>query len=251
MSSIESFNGGLGSGKTLRMSIKAKDDYENGWKVYANYDFKDKDGNISIPYKKINPNDLINGLFNDELDNAVICMTEAYTFLDSRYSGSESNRYISYFILQTRKRRIKFYYDAQLIGSVDIRARGVTNRIYECHKMVKDRDKDHEDINNIIGFYYNVYEDDGTNYVETLDIEDAIKYFNLYNTKDILLPSYLQPTVDLDNIMEMFSNSPNRETFITLMRIDNPFISLSKCKGIYTLLKNDNIEYVKKILRIS
>jgi len=241
--SIESFNGGLGSGKTLRMTCRLYEDYLKGWKIFSNY-------NLHFPHKMINPLDLINGLFDDELDNAVVGMTEAYTFLDSRYSGSESSRYITYFILQTRKRKVKFYYDAQLLGSVDLRVRGITNKVYECHKVLKDRDGDKEDINNILGFIYHVFEDDGTEYYERLDIKEAIEKFKLYDTEDILLPTYLQPTTDLEGILELYSISPNRETFITLMRTENPFIGYDKCKSIYTLLKNDKIEYVKKILRI-
>lgn len=245
MSSIESFNGGLGSGKTLRLSCILYELYKEGWKVFANYD-------LGFPFTKINPLDLINGLFDDELDNAVVGMTEAYTFLDSRYSGSESSRYLTYFLLQTRKRKIKFLYDAQLLGSVDIRLRGITNRIYECHKLVKDKEKDKEDIDNVIGFIYHVMDDDGTEYYESLTIEDAKKYFDmgLYNTKDILLPQYLQPTTDLEGILELFEVSPNRETFITLMKAENPYMGYDKSKSIYTLLKNEQIEYVKKILRI-
>ena len=143
--SIESFNGGLGSGKTLRMTCRMYEMHLEGWKIYSNYD-------LHFPHTKINPTDLINGLFDDELDDAIVGMTEAYTFLDSRYSGSESSRFLTYFILQTRKRKIKFFYDAQLIGSVDIRLRGVTNRVYECHKIVKDKNIDKERIDNIIGF---------------------------------------------------------------------------------------------------
>lgn len=250
MSCIKSFNGGLGSGKTLRMSALALEDYNKGWKVFANYDFKDENGNDTLEYKKINPLDLINGLFDDDLDNAVICMTEAYTFLDSRYSGSESSRYITYFILQTRKRRIRFYYDAQLIGSVDNRLRGVTNSIYQCHKLLKDRNKDHEEIDNILGFVYHVVNDDETEYYESLGIDDAQQFFNLYNTKDILLPEYLQPTISMDDLISIFNDSENRDTFVILLRNYNPYISYDKCRALYSLLKSNKITRVKDLLRI-
>lgn len=242
--SINSFNGGLGSGKTLRLSIWLKEQYDKGLKILSNYD-------LSFPHKKINPTDLINGLFDEELNNSAIGLTEAYTFLDSRFSGSESSRYISYFMLQTRKRKIKIGYDAQIISSVELRLRYVTNSIYECVKLVKDRNADKEDIDNIIGFYYNVYEDDGTSFVETLDIKDAIKYFKLYNTEDVLLPQYLQPTLNIDEVLETFSLSDNRDTFSTLLKTYNPYMTDSKCRAIYTLLKSDRLDKVKEILRIN
>ena len=100
------------------------------------------------------------------------------------------------------------------------------------------------------GFVYHVNDDDGEHFYETLPIDEAIEKFKLYNTKDILLPQYLQPSADLDAILELFSMSTNREVFITLMRTDNPYMGYDKCKSIYTLLKDDNIELVKKILRI-
>jgi len=243
--SIESFNGGLGSGKTLRLSIRMLEKYEKGYDIWCNYD-------LSFPHKKINPLDLIDGLFDDEIrkGKTFIGMTEAYTFLDSRFSGSESNRYIGYFILQTRKKKFEFGYDAQIIGSVDLRCRAITNRVYLCNKLVKDKEKDKEDIDNIVGFYYEVYDDDNTSFTETLEIEDALKYFKMYNTEDVLLPVYLQPVQDLDKILEIFKVSPNRDTFTVLLRTNNPFMTDSKCRAVYTLLGNDDIKNVKKVLRI-
>lgn len=35
--SIEGFCGGLGSGKTLRMTARLKEHFDKGWKIYANY----------------------------------------------------------------------------------------------------------------------------------------------------------------------------------------------------------------------
>jgi len=241
--SIESFNGGLGSGKTLRLTIRMFEYFEKGFKIMCNYD-------LNFEHKKINPIDLIDGLFDDELDNSVVGMTEAYTFLDSRFSGSESSRYLTYFLLQTRKRKVKFLYDAQMIGSVDLRLRGITNRIYDCKKIVKDKNKDKEDEDNIIGFAYHVMDDDGESYYEGLDIKEAKKYFPMYNTKDILLPQYIKPSNNLKEILEIFADCETRDIFVTIMRSKNPYISYEKCRSIYTLLKSDRIDDVKGILRI-
>jgi len=187
-----------------------------------------------------------------ELENCAVGLTEAYTFLDSRFSGSESSRFITYFLLQTRKRKVRILYDAQLVGSVDNRLRFITNRIYECVKMLKSKNEDKEDINNIIGFMYKVQDDDGEMFYEMLKIEDALKVFDLYDTREILLPMYLSPVneTDLDSIIKTFNDSTNKETFMTLVRTTNPYLSYDKVKAIYTLLKADKMDDVKKILRI-
>lgn len=242
--SVTGLCGGLGSGKTLRLSALLFEEYKKGRKVFCNY-------NLEFPHTLVNPLDLINGLFDDELNDSACGFTEAYTFLDSRYSGSESNRYITYFLLQSRKRKVKFYYDAQMIGSVDVRLRGITNTIYNCKKILKDYNKDREEIDNIIGFVYDVYQDDGTNWIETLSIDDALKYFKIYNTRDILLPQYLQPQASFDDIVETFENSGTRDIFISMIRVKNPFMNYEKCRAIYTLLKNDKVDEVKQLLRIS
>ena len=231
--SIEGFCGGLGSGKTLRMSARLKEYYDKGIKIYANY-------NLHFPHEKIDPLKLL----EFELEKCAVGLTEAYTFLDSRFSGSESSRFITYFLLQTRKRKVKILYDAQIVGSVDNRLRFITNRIYECSKMVKDKTKDKEDPNNIIGFVYKVHDDDGDTFYETLDIKEAKKLFDIYDTEEILLPMYLSPVrseENLDEIIEMFNNSGNRETFMSLVRVENPYLGYDKVKAIYSLLKNDKL----------
>lgn len=247
MSSIEGFCGGLGSGKTMRMSMRLKECLEEGWNILANYD-------LHFKFRKINPLEIINGLWDKSLDNSAIGLTEAYTFMDSRFSGSEANRYQSYFLLQTRKRRIKVFYDAQLPGSVDVRLRFITNRIYECHKIVIDKDKDREDIENIKGFIYKVNDDDGDEYYETLDIEEAKKIFkaDLYDTHDVLLPQYLAPLTEEEfiKLLGIAETSTNREVFMAKVRIKNSFLTHDKLRGIWTLLKEGQIEDVREILRM-
>jgi hypothetical protein len=246
--SIESFNGGLGSGKTFRMTLRLKEEMENGVNIMANYNLHEP-----FKYEKINPMDLVNGLFDDSLDNTAIGLTEAYTFLDSRFSGSEASRYISYFILQTRKRKIKIFYDAQMIDSVEYRLRGVTNRIYECQKLIKDKTKDKEAIDNIIGFIFHISDDDGDDYYEVMDIEVAKTYFdmNLYDTHDVLLPTYLAPITDIKEILKIYDRSGgNRESFLSIIRTENPYITYDKARAIFSLLGNNKVDEVKKIMRL-
>jgi len=242
--SIESFNGGLGSGKTLRLTIWLYEKYLEGRKILANY-------NLHFPHEKVNPTDLINGLIDDRLDHATCGFTEAYTFLDSRFSGSEASRFQTYFILQTRKRDVEFGYDAQIWGSVDLRLRAVTNTIYKCSKILKDRAGNRNDVNNIVGFVYKVYFDDGYSYYEHLDIQKAIDmYFDLYDTTEILLPEYLAPTITIDDVLGVYQSAPNKNGFKVLLRANNPYISLSKCDTIYSLIEMGDMDNIKKVLRI-
>lgn len=223
------------------MSARLKEYYDKGLKIYANY-------NLHFPHEKVDPLRLL----DFDLENCAVGLTEAYTFLDSRFSGSDSSRYITYFLLQTRKRKVKILYDAQIVGSVDVRLRFITTRLYECAKMLKTKTADKDDLDNIIGFMYKVTDDDGEQFYEMLKIEEAQKVFDLYDTTEIMLPMYLNPVNanNLDDIIKVFNESPNKETFMSLVRTTNPYLSYDKTKAIYTLLKTDKLEDVKTILRI-
>jgi hypothetical protein len=80
--------------------------------IYANFDLAYDDA------KKIDVGDLLDleGLQRGELG-----CTEAYTWLESRVSSSNLNRYVSYFLFQSGKRDVAVIADAQLGSSIDLR----------------------------------------------------------------------------------------------------------------------------------
>jgi len=104
--------GDLGSGKTLFLTYLALKNHKK-IPVYANY-------RIDLPNcYLIEPSDLV----SMQYDKALILLDEAYTWLESRVSGSKLNRYVSYVIFQSRKRGLDFVLSAQLSITLDIRFR--------------------------------------------------------------------------------------------------------------------------------
>lgn len=104
--------GGLGSGKTLMMSRYLRKDYQNGNKIMANYDL------FGIKYDKLN---VANLMHDEDIENVSIGIDEITVFMDCRTSTSRMNRFLSYFVLQTRKRNVNLYATTQDIDMVDYR----------------------------------------------------------------------------------------------------------------------------------
>ena len=116
--------GGLGSGKTLFMTILAK---MIAKPIFSNYALKFSD----IAVKPLE----IEKLFHSEYQNCCVLMDEAYIYLESRISGSEMNRCLSYVLFQSRKRGVILILTAQLSSSVDVRFRELVDIVIHCEKM--------------------------------------------------------------------------------------------------------------------
>ena len=105
---IIGIEGGLGSGKTIMIVRYLVKDFFKDIPIYANFHLK------KIDYKVL---DVIKILQMDEnkvkLGNISIGIDEITVFMDCRTSMSKMNRFISYFILQTRKRGVTLYYTTQ------------------------------------------------------------------------------------------------------------------------------------------
>lgn len=133
--------------------------------VYANYF-------LDIPnYKPLEVMD-----FLELKDNIDVIIDEGYTWLESRTSGFFLNRYLSYIVLQSRKRTIDIIVTAQIYSSVDVRFRNQTDVLVKCERVGDD-------------FYYDFMRID--NYSTSkfiLPYQEAKKYFNLYDTYQIVEP---------------------------------------------------------------
>lgn len=239
--------GGLGDGKTMIATQIGYEFYLKGYNIKANYDLKQP---YFKEFEKINPMDLL----DFELRNCVVLLDEAYTFLDSRVSGSEANRYQSYFLFQSRKRKVKIIYVAQVYTSCDKRLRAITDRWVLCQKNLIDPNGDDEDINNISHFTYEFWNQESNEpNIMDLPINDAKKFFNYYDTEEVLTPMYMKPLPkmeDYETLIKTFKESPSCRSFITITRTDFPYLSYDKAKSIHELLKLGKEDIVKKILRI-
>jgi hypothetical protein len=113
--------GDLGSGKTLFSVMLAKD---SGIPVYSNF-------KLNLPnYRELTPQMLV-----DIDEESLIIIDEAYAWLESRLSMRDMNRYLSYILFQSRKRKLDFIITAQLLSTLDVRFRDMCNFLVLCQKM--------------------------------------------------------------------------------------------------------------------
>lgn len=154
--------GNLGSGKTLFLAYLSRKLKRT---IYSNFNLKVKN------FKHLKVIDLLNLPNNIE-----VFLDEAYTWLESRVSSKALNRYLSYILLQSRKRTINIYITMQLFSTVDVRFREQSNIIILCKKV--------ED-----GFNYKIFNREN-NCVNSfiLPFNKAKECYEYYDTYEIVEP---------------------------------------------------------------
>lgn len=116
--------GSIGSGKTLMMTYLLSQYHKKGMDIITNYRLK-------IPHKLVNREIIKNYAdANTPLKDCVLGLDEAQILLDCR--TSYKNILISYFILQTRKRKVLCLYTTQNFLNVEKRLREQTDYILQC-----------------------------------------------------------------------------------------------------------------------
>ncbi|MFX0132511.1 MAG: hypothetical protein ACFFDN_02575 [Candidatus Hodarchaeota archaeon] len=178
---IIGIEGGLGSGKTIMMvRYLVKDFLKHEKKIFSNFKLK------KIKYKPLDVMEILEmdeGGFN--LSDISCAIDEFTVFADCRTSMRKMNRFISYFILQTRKRNVTLYYTTQDFNMVDLRIINHTDIRIVAEKILKP---------------------DGENYYEKFrkytiyDLRDLrnlnwhsfslniTPYFDYYDTNEVILP---------------------------------------------------------------
>lgn len=170
MANLTSILGNLGSGKTLRLALLAK---KLKRPIYSNF-------KLNIPnYRPLDLVDLI-----DLETNVNIFIDEAYTWIDSRVSGSAVNRYCSYVILQSRKTFTDVFLTAQMFSTVDVRFRMQSNIIIKCKAI--GRQRFYKAIVPIKFKYTTINRESKAKKVQDLYFENAVKYFQTYDTLEII-----------------------------------------------------------------
>jgi hypothetical protein len=235
----------MGSGKTLGLVAILNEFFLEGYEIQT--------FNVHTTFSK----DLdIDKIFNFELENCVIGLSEAYTILDSRVNNN-AERNIGYFGLQSRKRNVEIVYDAQLMTSVDLRLRFVTDKVIFCQKdwdgefKLNPETKKKEEI--VRGFYYSCY-DRG-------EILTSVKYipfdvakekiFPLYNTYEIAMPLQLQnKNLTLEKVKAIFDDCDTKDSFVSIFKSEYPFTSIQTCKSVFDLLDSGKDKRVCSLLRI-
>lgn len=155
--------GNVGSGKTLFATMLAMNETEK--QILANY-------KIDSPrWKNLEPQ-----MLYDVKTPTVAIIDEAYAWLESRMSGNEVNRYLSYILFQERKRGLDFVLTAQLASTIDLRFKGLCD-LYVVAEKVKG------------GFKYVIMRGNG-NTRKTFFLSDfmARKYYPCYDTLEKVDP---------------------------------------------------------------
>ena len=113
---IFTFEGVMGSGKTLSACALAYLEYTRGRDVISNV-------HVNFPYTQLDTQFFVEHMLDQELSDCVMLLDEAYIYLDARTSASKLNKLFTYFIAQTRKRNVDLYVCIHHIDTVDKRLR--------------------------------------------------------------------------------------------------------------------------------
>lgn len=153
--------GGLGSGKTLLATLIAKNTRDRP--VLSNY-------KLNLPnYQPLTPS-----MIPAQESSCLMLIDECYTWLESRTSGKDLNRYLSYVLFQSRKRRIDLVMTLQLLGSMDVRFRELADYYVVAERIPEGH----------IYWWYDRGRRTSTTFF--LPIESAEKLYGLYDTLEII-----------------------------------------------------------------
>jgi len=178
--------GRIGNGKTLYLVYKAT---RLKQPIYSNF-------LIDLPH--FNPLHLYD--FPYLPNNINVFIDEGYVLSDSRASLSKLNRYMSHVYNQSRHRGMNIFLTTQLQSAIDLRFRDQATHTVYCIKRK-------------VGFIYRIRnESNGATKRIFLSMKNAQKYFNLYNTLQIVKPESMKEfevELTLDNPERMFQEIEN------------------------------------------
>lgn len=196
--------GRKGMGKTIFLTREAVNSNRGAW---ANYKLHIDN------FKPLSISDLLNLPIN-----IGIYVDEAYTWLESRISGSVLNRYMSYIIFQLRKTYCDMFLSAQKFSTLDVRVRLEADKIVKCKRKdngIRPKDK-LEDGKNELGievpyYYFWDYEytildtESWKKRTYVMKYEKATQYFDLYDTREVIEPAYKEQME-----LELLKDNPSK-----------------------------------------
>lgn len=205
--------GEVGSGKSFFMVICVLSDLDTN--ILANF-------HINHPkFQLLEFDDFLN--IDDKTD---VLIDEAYTWLENRRSSKATNVYISHIKEQRRKVDSTWYVSAQHPRMLDRRFEDYPNVIVECKTRYPIG-------NSTDDFVYKItYENPYQVVYKRFKYENAEKYFEYYNTREIVKPENWQK-IEFDTIKQ------------------NPVKLVKKVEELVKVIKNDNdiIEYTHPSLK--
>ena len=141
--------------------------------TFANFHIKDNEASVKARkhYQFIvRPQNFLN---MQTLANSLALLDEAYSWMESRMSGSEMNRVLSHTIFQSRKRGLDVMYSAQLASTIDLRLKRLTSTLIWAVRPDET------------GYNYVYFTPDGQ-YNRHMSLELAQKLYKVYDTHEIV-----------------------------------------------------------------
>lgn len=194
--------------------------------IYVNFNLRLKNAQL------IEPEEIFE-VFEEDTKQPVkeLITDEAYSWMESRGSGfNDINKMVSYMIFQSRKRGLNWKAIAQLRGTLDLRWRGMENRVVYCHERNLDTSGNSTD-----DFKFSFIK--GLHVVNlTMPYENSRQFWNLYDTNQTILPTDFQELRDKIK----FKKHPDKLN----KYIDDVVTEImKKVKIPCKTLKNDEIKY--------
>lgn len=209
--------GDRGSGKTLlltRFVLKNKDPFYSNYKVYAD----NNKINLHPLYNELHPEELLHLPVNSKK----VIITEAYEYFESRLGMGAFQRYMSYIVFQSRKRKIDFIIDTQLDDTIDHRYTRL------CDYIIISEATDY-------GFHYYCT---NKRVIREFDIpfKSAEKIWNRYDSWEVVMTSQIS---ELGKQIEVTNKPKLREKLVELEdKFYSEYGTIDKRKITHAVVEN-------------
>lgn len=131
--------GWKGAGKTVvqTLFLYLESQMQTKPVIYANYDLK------GFSFEWLKGDDIVE--IAEHLQNSAIGIDELHEYADCRSSGTQQNKRVADFFLQSRHTNANIYYTTQYKDQVDKRIRRITDVDIICENLMIDTDGDGDD----------------------------------------------------------------------------------------------------------
>lgn len=192
--------GDRGSGKTLLLSrflLKNVQPFFSNYKIYED----DEKTKLHHLYNELHPEELL----HLDMSPKKVAITEAYEYFESRLGMGSFQRYMSYVVFQSRKRKMSFLIDTQLDDTIDKRFTKLCDYI-----IIAESDYD--------GFHY--YCSDKKKIVQfDIPFKSAEKIWNKYDSWEVVT------TPQIENLGKQIEVTNKTKLKERLAELENIFYS--------------------------
>lgn len=167
--------GNIGSGKTLLLTIFAKETQNS---IVSNYTLK------QIKFKPFSLQKFAD-IGSTEYDNHMVLIDEIYTLIDSRNPMSAENKIFSYCAFQSRKKNNEIWSTLQLTRTIDVRIREIAQIVIEALGL---QEVELHDGSKLRAYQYICYGITAFPFSFQIPEEYAQQFYQYYNTNEVIEP---------------------------------------------------------------